>query len=519
MYRVLNIDVLGIPQDQISGMLANARSRKVDLWEVLAENKQENVVEFYKIVTKYQDKITKATPVEIVYGLVNEINYVSPFLLEETMENQLAIKNLNLLLNIVKTFEIEYRRDNKEIPTIVDLVDYLDLMIEAGDNPAQAEIEDIETVKLLTVHASKGLEFPVVFMVNLVSDRFPTRDRKDQIEIPDELIKETLPMGDAHIQEERRLFYVGMTRAQKYLYLTAAKNYGGKRDKTISGYIGETGIKYNEISSEDVKKVNAQTGLFGKESGYREPKMTKITDFMPAFLSYTQISSFQTCPLKYKYSYVLNIPTPPNHALSFGSTIHDTLRDFHTKLMFEKCSYPDLLAIYEKNWQPLGYLNEEHRQEYFENGKALLKKYYDENASTKTKPLAIEKPFNIKIDGIKFYGRIDRIDPLADGGVEIIDYKTGRAKDQKDVDKDDQVAFYAIGATEALNLKPTKLTYYFVEEGKKVSTTRTTKELATIKDEVKEIVEEIKAGDFKAAPGMHCEWCDYNKICPFAFKG
>ena len=109
------------------------------------------------------------------------------------------------------------------MPTIVDLVDYFDMIIEAGENPAQAEIEDIDTVNLMTVHSAKGLEFPVVFMVNLVSGRFPSKNRSDTLKIPDELIKETLPTGDGHIQEERRLFYVGMTRAKKYLYLTLGK--------------------------------------------------------------------------------------------------------------------------------------------------------------------------------------------------------------------------------------------------------------------------------------------------------
>ena len=520
LYRVLNVDVLKIPQEEISRMLSSARQRKIDLWDVLKESKNENTQALCKTIREFQDQITKATPVELVYNFVNSINYISPFLNEETVESQLSIKNLDLFLNIVKNFEVDFRSENNEVPTIVDFIDYLDLMIEAGDNPAQAEIEDVETIKLLTVHASKGLEFPVVFMVNLVSDRFPTRDRRDTIEIPDELIKETLPVGDAHIQEERRLFYVGMTRAQKYLNLTLAKNYGGKRDKVPSGYLGETGLGLEEINLDEFKKENNQTGLFGKDSGFREPKMQKITNFTPAFLSYTQISTYQSCALKYKFAYVLSIPTPPSYALSFGSTIHDTLRDFHTKLMFDaKLSYEDLLSMYEHNWQPLGFLDADHRQKYFDNGKILLKNYYDQNIGNKVKPLEIEKSFNIRIDGIRFYGRIDRIDPLKDGGVEIIDYKTGATKTQKDVDKDDQVAFYALGASEALNLKPEKLTMYYVESGERISTTRTVKQLEDKKAEVVEVVQKIKSGAFDPNPGMQCEWCDYKNICPYVWKG
>ena len=99
----------------------------------------------------------------------------------------------------------------------------VDLWLEAGENPGQAQIEDIDTISLMTIHAAKGLEFDAVFIGSLVAGRFPTYNRKDKIEVPDELIKETLPVGDEHIGEERRLFYVGLTRAKRYLYLTYAE--------------------------------------------------------------------------------------------------------------------------------------------------------------------------------------------------------------------------------------------------------------------------------------------------------
>ncbi|MFA6981518.1 MAG: UvrD-helicase domain-containing protein [Patescibacteria group bacterium] len=517
LYRVLNIDVLEISQDVIASLLSTAKYRKVAMWEVVKESHDEKMSEFVKTLGYFADRIVKATPVELVYELVNTTGLLNRFVQEETIENNLSVRNLDLFLGKVKEFEVEFRNDSKEIPTLINFLDFIDLMIEAGDNPAQAEIEDVDTINLLTVHASKGLEFPVVFMVNLVSDRFPTRNRSDVIEIPDDLIKEVLPEGDAHIQEERRLFYVGMTRAQKYLFLLSAKNYGGTRDKRPSGYIEETGIKTQELGSEEVAKMNSQKGLFGLGTEFREPKVGKITDFTPKFLSYTQISAYDMCPLKYKYTYILNIPTAPSHALSFGITIHDTLRDFHSKLMFGEVSLDDLYKIYEKNWQPLGYMGEDHRKHTFDEGKRILKDYY-ERLDPKEKTLGLEKSFNIKIDGIKFFGRIDRIVEL-DGGVEIIDYKTGEEKDQKEVDKDDQMDFYAMAAREAFGLEPKKLTFYFLEKSKKISTTRDQAQLAEKKEEVIKTVGEIKKGAFDPKPGMMCTWCDYKEICPFAWRG
>ncbi len=517
LYRVLNIDSLQVSTEVISQLLSQARKSRIDLWEVVKESKDKKISELVDVIRTYQKGTTDYSPSEFLYRVVTEINYLKPYLANETVENQLSIKNLDLFLNKAKQFEIEFQSDAKLSPTIVDFVDYVDLLIEAGDDPAQAQLQDIDTINLMTVHASKGLEFSVVFMIDLVSGRFPTRNRRDVIEVPDKIVKETLPSGNSHEQEERRLFYVGMTRARKYLFLMFAKNYGGKREKRQSGYVDETGIKITKVkqTSEDSKD---QVGLFGVESGFREPKARKIGKFKPPFVSYSQIDTYKTCPLRYKYSYVLSVPQPPNHVFSFGTSIHDTLRDFHTKLMFDDVSQQNLLEIYDQNWIPVGYMNKKHAEQRFEEGKELLKDYYMKNKNLKTKPIALEKGFNIRINGTKLYGRIDRVDKLSDGGVEIIDYKTGKPKDQKAVDKDMQITIYALGVKEALGYDPKKLSFYFLENGQKITTTRDKKQIDSAKGVVSEVVDRIESGEFGANPGFHCDWCSYKEICPFARK-
>lgn len=516
LYRVLNIESLGIKKESIIEILATSKYKKENLWETVKNSKEESILNLVELVTRYQNRISKNTPTELIYNIVRETEYLSQFLREESIQNQLCIKNLDLFLNKAKKFEVEFNQDIKEIPTLVDFVDYMEMMVEAGDNPAQAEIEDIDTINLMTTHASKGLEFPVVFLVNLVASRFPTRERGDQIEIPEDLIKEELPEGNAHIQEERRLFYVGMTRAQKYLFMVYGQDYGGKRKKKPSGFLQETNIKTQKVIMEKEKK-EGQESLFGINSNYREPKLKKISDFTPDSLSYTKISDYENCPLKYKYKYILNVPTLPSHALSFGSTIHETLKLFHERSLFKEVSLKELYEIYEEKWEPLGYLDKEHRKNRFDAGKDVLKKYYENLDKTK-KPVGLEKSFTIKIDGICFYGRIDRIDKIGKDEVEIIDYKTGKSKEQKAVDRDKQVTLYALGAKEALGLKPTKMTVHFVEENLKISTTRTEEDIEKAVEEVKEIVGEIKKGKFEPNSGFLCGWCDYKDICPFRDK-
>lgn len=518
LFRVLNIDSLEIPYDEISKLLSQARYRKVELWEQVKESQNENVKKLVKTVEEFQKNITKQTPTEMTFNLVNSIDYLSQFLEEETQENELCIKNLNLFLKRIQKFEVDWHDQTKEMPTVVDLVDYFDMIIEAGENPAQAEIEDIDTVNLMTVHSAKGLEFPVVFMVNLISGRFPTKNRGDTLKIPDELIKETLPTGNEHIQEERRLFYVGMTRAKKYLYMTLGKNYGGKRDTIPCGFLNETGVELKDFTNEDMSKVPFPNEV--KESFI--PKIRKISEIKGNKLdhiSYSQIDNYLICPLRYKYSYVLNIPTPPSRSLNFGDTFHKTLNEFHSKIMHgDKPSLEDLYEIFEKNWNPLGYENEKDRKNTFEEGKTMLKNYYEKNKELNVKHLGLEKKFVLSIDGTKLKGTIDRIDKLPDGTVEIIDYKTGKEKSQKEVDDNVQMTIYTMGSTDALKIKPDILSLYFLNTGNKISTKRTDKQVEAQKEIVKDVIKNINEENFEPTPGRDCTYCDFKGMCPFAKK-
>src|SRR5262249_46485221 len=130
--------------------------------------------------------------------------------------------------------------DVAEHDRVPEFVAHLDLLREAGDDPAVAEADPEEdAVHVLTVHKAKGLEWPVAFLVGCAQGRFPVQRRREALPLPEALQQESLAPGDTHLQEERRLFYVAMTRARDELFLTSAADYGTARARKVSRFAVE----------------------------------------------------------------------------------------------------------------------------------------------------------------------------------------------------------------------------------------------------------------------------------------
>ncbi|MDA2917371.1 ATP-dependent helicase, partial [Nitrospinae bacterium AH_259_B05_G02_I21] len=146
---------------------------------------------------------------EVLYAFLQESGWMQRLARRASAAAEEELQNLARLFNIIRSAEGVLRENRTS-----QFVGHLELLMEAGDDPATAEADpDADAVHVLTVHRAKGLEFPVVFIESLVEQRFPWRRRSEAIALPEPLIKDILPEGDFHIQEERRLFYVGMTRA------------------------------------------------------------------------------------------------------------------------------------------------------------------------------------------------------------------------------------------------------------------------------------------------------------------
>jgi DNA helicase-2/ATP-dependent DNA helicase PcrA len=254
----------------------------------------------------------------------------------------------------------------------------------------------------MTVHAAKGLEFKYVFITNLVDKRFPTIERREAILIPDPLIKEILPQGDIHLEEERRLFYVAITRAKQGLYFSWAPDYGGMRQKRPSRFLAESGLveESKKARKQESKKAEGtEAGILDFSAVKKKKENGSITYRVPSYFSYTQLAAFSNCPYQYRFAHILKIPRRGKAQFSFGKTMHSTLqklfelvkekRDLGQVDLFNQAkeenkdkqkkvdiSLEEILNLYDQNWIDDWYEGKERKEEYRKLGKEILKDFY-----------------------------------------------------------------------------------------------------------------------------------------------
>jgi DNA helicase-2/ATP-dependent DNA helicase PcrA len=530
LFRVLSMDHFDLSARDLAAITSFARKMNWSLFEAcekvekifVSQKTKNQVADFVKMVHRHLKLLPKETAGQILYYFLEDTDLLKKLAEYKTPIEEKKAQNVSTFFDRLKTYEVGH-----EDASVQAVVDWLNLSMTLGESPLASNVDWMEEnrVNLLTVHSAKGLEFPVVFLVNLVTARFPSRERREQIPLPEKLIKEILPAGDFHEQEERRLFYVGMTRAGDQLFLTAANYYGeAKREKKISPFVVET--LGEEIISRQQPVTSGQLTIFDFQPSPEPEILTTDYRFPITYLSYSQIDTFNTCPRQYRFRYLQRIPVPPAAAASFGNSIHKTLRDFYQEIIEarkvsprakgKKLTKKDLLKLLEVNWLPEGYASKAHEERMKKQGQRILTNFY-KKFDSKIIPRDLEQPFIIRVSPkLKIGGKIDRVDEKK-GKLEIIDYKTGRVMEQRAVDESLQMTVYALAATNEgiYGKKPEEvvLTFYFLDTGEKKSTKRTASQLGEAKKELVEKAKEIEKSGFEPKPSNMCEFCDFKLLC------
>jgi DNA helicase-2/ATP-dependent DNA helicase PcrA len=434
------------------------------------------------------------------------------------------------------TFVREWERKS-EVTSLGDFLEYLFYFDEAnGDVHLEAESSD-DAVQLMTVHGAKGLEYPHVFVLRLTKNDFPSGQRKVVFEFPPELMQEEKPQGDFHIQEERRLFYVALTRARKQLTLSAVVAKRKLPSPFLDDFLQDPKVqKFDTMQSSPKVQIPPaeeaagaapdSTGspqLFGA-AGEAARVYTRTALWAKAFhpprpeplqLSSSALSAYESCPMKYMLRYHWRIRGGPNAAMTFGNVMHTTVKEFVAEAQKKKVPLEEVLAIYDREWRSAGFPDEHQETEYRKEGRKILEGFHQSCGAAPADVLFQEKAFELPLEhDVVIEGRIDQINRIGRNAVEIIDYKTGKPRDAKKAAGDLQLTIYALAAKEVLDLNPERLVFYNLMNNERVETTRDAKSLKAAKEKIAELADLIRAGEFDAKPGFGCKYCDFQAICP-----
>ncbi len=561
-------------------------------------------------------------PFTILERHVERTGQVLDLIAADSLEAKRTVTNIASFLR----FASDWQATNPQ-GTLTGFVDYLDAYQQSGGElPTSVELsEDVEGVRLMTLYQAKGLEFRHVIVPYLVDGEWPVREGWAGY-FPAELLREAVPAGDIHTEEERRLLYVAMTRAQDTLLLTTHDGPGVEHGP--SAFVGElrdgatddlvvtdrtpgrgdggeisTGPAgpLDEQGPGDGSDVDAAAGLVRRvmplptrrerrldlrlraaeliglleDTDAADPEAVAARDRfaedlaaigrsaavsadearalgldpitfrtialdtaaganlldvapLPGHFSYSSLSTHERCPLQYAFTYVYGIPSARKvGALEFGSTAHAAFEAF-TRERRERAARgdppptrDDLARFFDAEWTPTAFPDGVTEEGFRRRIDGLLDNFYRGELVSRSRVLHEELDFELVLapgDGsapVRVGGQVDRIDRLPGGGIEVIDYKTGRESSQKSVDESLQLSIYALACRDALGLgTPERVTLYFTESATRRSTTRTDEQLDAARDDLLARVARIRSGDFAATPGDPCHWCDYRAICP-----
>jgi len=371
----------------------------------------------------------------------------------------------------------------------------------------EIKLELPDAVKIMTVHQAKGLEFPVVIIGSAVEGRFPKRRRSAKFPLPRELrLSKDEDVEDLHILDERKLFYVGMTRARDIL-IFATSDKINKRGSGPSRFIREIkdDMKFKDLGNfKKFIQIKKRDNILGDKPRER--------------LSYSAIHTFLACPLRYKFIYEYKFRLPKWPLYVYGQSVHRTLENIHSIAKSEphkRFSKKEVEEIYINNWIPIRTKKEDFEERFKNIGEKYVWTYIKKYNKDFDKISLVEQTFSYPRDDFIVVGKIDLIKRMnGSDKVEVIDFKTrawtGLTKQNTDL----QLQIYAIACQETLDLNVQKITAHLLAEDDRIDFDWNESIEEKTVNIVQEVAAKIAAREFAPNPGIHCNDCDFINLCP-----
>ena len=473
-----------------------------------------------------------------------------------------------------------YHYRGERLSDFVDYVDLAAAVTVSERIDDDAEASD--AVKVMTIHKSKGKEFETVFVTGLHDGNMPGRRRSTVFEIPRDLLQgkgRARNPTEAHGREKLNMLYVAMTRAKEKLHLTFPKTTGNRKEEKPSRFLEESGclddpcVRTAEYSVEtlpvpppqdklDAEKIRLQKEAcmavnesrpegaaklvmhlarishvqkHGTQDGFDPqpildacgqagppipmPK-AKLVNRETLKLSASKIDTYRECPLKFKYENVLGFPQDHSIHMKKGNAVHTALQSAgNAKLRGQTPDIDYMVDVARGELETSRTLFSKREYEEAEASLAgVIEKYVSWEAKSQNEIVGVEVDFDLLIDGIRYTGRMDRVERNPSGQYEIVDFKTGKNPvSYTDAEKSPQLNIYAKAVKEKYHSLPAKAAFLYLEKNNAMRPCPVTSEsleanLKGIEETAKSIVDE----KFDATPDEHCKRCPYKSFCPDA---
>lgn len=548
IFTLLNFEFLQFNELDILKLARFASEKKMNLLdtvldedifnEVALENPKK-IIHFMKKLNEWQALTANTTFTKFFEILIKESGFLNWLLSDEY--NLSRINTLNTFFTEVK--DLNYADHNLNLESFLENIA---IMRENRIKIEEAPLEtDSEAVKLLTAHKAKGLEFEHVFITKCIDKKWGNVPSREKISLPSNILRNVDPEEKEKNEDERRLFYVALTRAQKSVFITYAEKY------TSGGYTREAvpSMFISEIDNSYLKQIDVQT--FEKKQSFQQEEQLLLpgsetheqdeTDFLNALLakfklSVTSLNTYLQCQYKFKLNNILKTPRAKPIYLSFGSAVHAALEKLFRQYKKKNAlpSFSELSSYYNSALEK-EILSEEEQMDLQKRGEKILKDYYTKIQTSDIDVLYTEYAFGFRkvmLGDIPLSGKIDRVDWIDKDRreVKVIDYKTGSPKTRGEIEGTTknsdgnlirQLLFYKLLSLldRNFNYTVTEGEFVFLESKPSKSArsetfTYSDEQIEDLKTLIRENMQKIRDLQFERTKEYrHCDNCEYRNHC------
>jgi DNA helicase-2/ATP-dependent DNA helicase PcrA len=436
--KILFIDFFKLPIIDVYKALDSARREKIKLIDTI----ERDFAETARRISSWASYAHNKSLTELFEIIVRESGYLD-----------YALSNINSLemMSTLEVFfgELKKMAGAKKEYFLKDFIEHLERVREHGVLTKTGKGIMKEGIRLMTAHRSKGLEFDFVYVIGAYDGHWGNKTRRTFFHTM--IMADSASDAGGNMDDERRLFYVALTRARKAVYISYAKEGNEGREQLPTQFISEISDEFKKIR---IAEAQTDKTFAFKESVVHEHHEIHNKEYLQKLfleqgLSVTALNNYLKCPWEYFFVNLIRLPRAQSKHQMYGTAIHETLKVFFDKYRDEQdMSKKDLLEVFEFNLNktllsPSDYIDS------LKKGKQALEAYFEAYKGLWNRNLLTEFSIrgvhlNVGTFDLLLKGQLDKLEFVNERDVNVVDYKTGKRKTDNKENYHRQLVFYKL---------------------------------------------------------------------------